>query len=77
MTGPFTNLVQQLIIEYALWLPGNQIMSGIVPQVSRTRHNPGSRKGFELSVELSGTTAIYPSIKVTNDSFDSPALPQQ
>jgi hypothetical protein len=46
MTEPFTNLVQQIIIQYTLWLPGNQIMSGIVPQVSRPRNNPGSRQRF-------------------------------
>ena len=45
-TEPFTNLVQQMIIQYTLWLPGNQIMSGILPQVSRPRHNPGSRQRF-------------------------------
>jgi hypothetical protein len=28
MTRPLTNLVQQLIIQYTLWLPGNQVMSG-------------------------------------------------
>ncbi len=44
MTGPFTNLVQQLIIQYTLWLPGNQIMSGIVSEVTRPRDNPGTAK---------------------------------
>jgi len=47
-TQPFSNLVQQTIIQYALWLPGNQIMSGILPQVSRPRDNPGSRQRFRI-----------------------------
>jgi hypothetical protein len=37
-----------MFIQYALWLPGNQIMSGIVQQVSRPRHNPGSRQRFRI-----------------------------
>jgi len=45
---PFSNLVQQTIIQYALWLPGNQIMSGILPQVSRPRDNPGSQQRFRI-----------------------------
>jgi hypothetical protein len=48
MTDPFTNLVEQLIIQYTLWLQGNQIMSGIVPQVSRPRHNPGSLQSSRI-----------------------------
>ena len=48
MTEPFTNVVQQLITQYTLWLPGNQIMSGIGPQISRSRHKPGSRQTFQI-----------------------------
>ena len=44
MRGPFTNLVQQVIIQYTLWLPGNQIMSGIVSEVTRPRDNPGRQR---------------------------------
>src|SRR6478672_11050127 len=48
MTEPFTNVVQELITQYTLWLPGNQIMSGIGPQVSRSRHKSGSRQTFQV-----------------------------
>src|SRR6266550_2332880 len=48
MTEPFTNVVQELIPQYTLWLPGNQIMSGIGPQISRSRNKPGSRQTFQI-----------------------------
>ena len=58
-TEPFTNLVQQTIIQDTLWLPGHQIMSGIWPQVSRSRRILETGKDFESSVESSGITASF------------------
>ena len=48
ITKPFTNLVQQAIIQDTLWLPGHQIMSGIRPQVSRSRQNSRNWQRFRV-----------------------------